>query len=94
MPRQRKKHGGAFKTKVVLSALRGDKTMSEISSIYGVHSTQISQWKKHVLEELPKVLSDRRSVKEKEYDKERAALYEQIGELTMDIKWLKKKVEI
>ena len=57
---QRQRHSGEFKAKVVLEALRGERTMNEIAADYGVHPLQITQWKKVELEALPQLLSRRR----------------------------------
>lgn len=50
MPRKRRLFDGAFKAKVTLEAIRGLKTVSELASIYKVHPTQITLWKKQLLE--------------------------------------------
>jgi putative transposase len=94
MGTQRKKYDGAFKTRVVLAALKGDRTMSELASEYSVHANQITDWRKQMVEGLPKLLGDRRRKEERDWEDERQALHEQIGELTMDLKWLKKKFGI
>ncbi len=49
----RKKYDATLKAKIALEAVKGEKTIAEISSEYGVHSTQIAHWKKQLLEELP-----------------------------------------
>ena len=49
-----------------LEAVKGEKTMSQLSSEYGVHSNQIGQWKKHLLEELPSLFSDKRKKAERD----------------------------
>ena len=49
----RRQHRGEFKAKVVLEALRGERTLNEIAADYGVHPLQITQWKKVALEGLP-----------------------------------------
>lgn len=91
MGTQRKKFDGAFKARMVVAALKGDRTMSELASEHGVHANQIAGWRKQALEGLPGMLGDRRRKEEREWEDERQALHEQIGELTMDLKWLKKK---
>ena len=66
MTTRRRQHSGEFKAKVVLEAIRGERTINEIAAEYGVHPIQITQWKKVALEALPKLFSSRRGSKEKE----------------------------
>ena len=54
----RRNHDGAFKARVALEAVKGEKTMAQLSSEYGVHSNQIRQWRQRLLDELPDVFSD------------------------------------
>jgi len=93
MERQRKRYSAELKAKVALEAIKGHKTANEIASEYGVHPTQIAQWKKQALEELPQVFSSRREKGEQAEEELKAALYQQIGQLKMELEWLKKKVE-
>jgi putative transposase len=88
----RRQHSAEFKAKVALEALRGERTINELSAEYGVHPVQITQWKKVALEELPKIFSSRRGAKEKDEEALKAALYQQIGQLKVELDWLKKKV--
>ena len=92
MTMSRRQHSGEFKAKVVLEAIRGERTINEIAAEYGVHPIQITQWKKVALEALPKLFSSRRGSKEKEEEALRDALYQQIGQLKVELDWLKKKV--
>ncbi len=87
----RKKYNAAFEAKVALEAVKGDKTISEISSEYGVHSNQIMKWKQQLLEELPSIFSDKKVKAEKEKEELEAELYRQIGQLKVELEWLKKK---
>ena len=86
----RKNHDSAFKAKVALEAIKGEKTMAQISSEYGVHANQIRQWRQRLLEEMPGVFSDRRQKKEKQNEEMTAELYRQIGQLKVELDWLKK----
>ena len=88
---QRSRYNGAFKAKVAVEAVREQKTLQEIAGKYGVHPAQISKWKKQALEELPKIMSDRRSRAEKSEEELKSSLYEQIGQLKVELDWLKKK---
>ena len=77
MTRSRRQHSGEFKAKVVLEALRGERTINELAAAYGVHPMQITQWKRVALEELPKLLSSRRGTKSKDEEALKAALLEE-----------------
>ena len=65
MAQQRKRYSAELKAKVVLEAIKGHKTAKEIASLYGVHPTQIAQWKKQVLDELPHFFSTHQGQREK-----------------------------
>ena len=90
---QRKRYSAEVKARVALEAIKGQKTTNELASEYGVHPTQIAQWKKQVLEELPQLFSSRREKAEQAEEELKAALYQQIGQLKVELDWLKKKVE-
>jgi transposase-like protein len=88
---QRKQHRADFKAKVALAAMRGDKTMAELASQYSLHPHQITQWKKQALDALPQIFSDRRLKPDREREQHEAELYQQIGQLKVELDWLKKK---
>lgn len=90
----RRNHDAAFKAKVALEAVRGTKTMAQLSSEYGVHPNQIGQWRKRLLEELPGLFSDRRERLKKDDEELVAELYRQIGQLKVELDWLKKKSQV
>ncbi len=90
----RKKHSGTFKSKVVIATLNNNKTINEIGKIYGVHPNQISNWKKIALDGMPTILSDKRSQKERNLEKENKILREKILEQIIEFEWLKKKLKI
>jgi putative transposase len=94
MRKNRKMHEGAFKAKVALEAVKGDKTIAEIGSKFGVHPNQVGQWKKKLLEELPGLFSDKRGRQDKEREELEDELYRQIGQLKVELEWLKKKSEL
>ena len=87
----RKRHDATFKAKVALEAAKGEKTIAQLSSEFGVHANQIRQWKKQLLEELPRLFSDRRRKQEKNEEELQSELYQQIGQLKVELDWLKKK---
>jgi putative transposase len=89
----KKTYSPDFKAKVALELLREEMTISQISSKYEVHPTQINRWRKAVIDGLPELLSDnrKRDAVLKEHEEVVKELYAQIGELTSKLSWLKKK---
>lgn len=92
MPRKRRLFDGAFKAKVALDAVRGLKTVSELAALHKVHPTQITLWKKQLLEGATTVFESSSSKKAAADEPSSAELYEQIGRLKIELDWLKKKV--
>jgi transposase-like protein len=92
MAGKRKQHTAAFKAQVALAALKGDHTINELASQYGVHPTQIHGWKKHLLAGADQVFSNGAKSGAGDAEAEKAELFEQIGRLKMELEWLKKKV--
>jgi len=91
MGKIRKSYSAAFKAKVALEAIKKEKTMSQLSSEYGVHANQINQWRKRLLEELPEIFSKKRQKQEKDSEDLQDELYRQIGQLKVELDWFKKK---
>jgi transposase len=91
MKGKRKQHTAAFKAQVALAALKGDRTVNELASQYGVHPTLLHTWKKQLLAGADQVFSNGKAVTA-DAEAEKAALFEQIGRLKMELEWLKKKV--
>ena len=92
MAGKRKQHTAAFKAQVALAALRGDKTVNELASPYGVHPTLIHTWKKQLLAGADQVFGNGRQAAAADGEAEKAELFEQIGRLKMELEWLKKKL--
>lgn len=90
----RKHHDATYKAKVALEAVKGEKTIAQLSSKYGAHPNQIGQWKKHLLEALPTLFTDKRKKIEKDREDLEGELYKQIGQLKVELDWLKKKSKI
>jgi transposase len=87
----RKNYDAPFKAKVALEAIKGERTLAEIASDYKVHPNQITKWKKLVLTELPNLFSLKRAKEDQEAKELQEELYRQIGQLTVELDWLKKK---
>ncbi|MFW6114077.1 MAG: IS3 family transposase [Actinomycetota bacterium] len=89
---QRRKHPPALKAKVALEAIQGEKTVAELSSHYGVHPSQIKAWKRILSEGMTELFVDRRHARDKEQAELVEELYKQIGQLKVELEWLKKKL--
>jgi transposase len=74
MSQKRRQHSGECKARVALAAIRGEKTVNALASEYGVHPVQISQWKRAVQDEGPRILSSRRGRREQEAEERKATL--------------------
>jgi transposase len=92
MSRNRKRHSAEFKAKVALEAAKDIKTLSELSSQYGVHAAQISQWKKRLLASMSELFN--KHTQSKDQSEKIDELYRQIGQVTVERDWLKKKLQI
>jgi len=86
---KRRNHSPEFKFRTALEAAKEQKTISQLSSEFNLHPTQIGNWKKHLLED-GKILFQSNGKQELQTVKE-SELYEQIGRLKMELEWLKKK---
>lgn len=91
MSRPRKRHTADFKARVALEAIRGLKTTAQLASEYQVHPTQISQWKRQVLDHLPEVFGHEARRAERSAEDLTGPLYQEIGRLKMELDWLKKR---
>jgi transposase-like protein len=88
----KKRYSAAFKAKVALEAIKGQRTISEIASEYEVHPAQVSQWKRQLRDGLEDVFTDpRRSGRSEEKEKDK--LYQEIGRQKIELDWLKKKLQ-
>ena len=90
MTRKRRIFGAAFKAKVALAAVRNDKTTAQLASEFQVHTSQVTAWKKQLLEQAAGLFEDGR-LRRDEAGANEQQLYEQIGRLKMEVEWLKKK---
>ena len=90
----RRGHDGSFKAKVALEAFKGEKTLAQLSSEFRVHANQIGQWRKQLLKELPNLFSDRRRKQDRDQEDLVSELYRQIGQLKVELDWLKKKSQM
>lgn len=89
---KRRVHGAAFKAKVVLEALKEQRTVNELAGVYGVHPSQVNQWKRQAVEGLVEVFSNGRARAEQSQEQLQQRLYEEIGRLKVELDWLKKRL--
>lgn len=94
MGNMRKKYTADEKAKIALEALSGRFTQAELSSKYGVHNTQISTWKKLLKSNISDVFKDKRKRDSESQQALVDELYRQIGQLKVELDWLKKKSEL
>lgn len=89
----RKRYTPQFKANVVREILREEKSISQLSAEYGVHATQLRKWKRVALEKLPDLFITAHKTEEElaRLQKEQEQLYAEIGKLTTQLNWLKKK---
>jgi transposase len=82
-----------FKANVALEAIKGEKTMAQLSSEFGVHVNQIRRWRKHLLEELPAIFVDKRKKTVKKIEEPETELYRQICQLKVALGGLQNNIK-
>ena len=88
---KRRRYDSKFKAKVAVEAIRNQQTISQIASSYGIHPNQVTLWKKQLLCGVADVFTDPRKKAETDepsFDE----LYRQIGQLKVELEWLKKNL--
>ena len=89
--RQRRNFSAEMKSRIALEAIKGQRTIQEIASHYGVHPNQVTNWKRQAIEGMAAVFADRRSWPDTSEEALKAELYQQIGQLQVELDWLKKR---
>lgn len=90
---RRRRFSPKFKAKVALEAIRGLRMVNEIAQEYGVHPNQVSKWKRELIQHSPQLFSNS-STSGGLAERERERLYREIGQLQVELSWLKKKSEL
>lgn len=88
----KKPRTAAFKKKIAIEALREDNTIEEIAKEHSLHRVQVCKWKKELLDGAESIFAIK-GKKKSNQDDEKAALERKVGQLTIEIDWLKKKLE-
>jgi transposase len=91
MGKSRKRYSAEFKTKVVMEVLKGLKTINEIGVYYEVHPRQISRWLKEFKEKANEIFKKQPDIESLKLKQEKEMLQRKLGEVTMDVDYLKKK---
>ena len=89
----RKQYSPTLKAKIVLEVLRENKTLAELAAEHQIHPNLINKWKQSAISELP-TLFERGTVKDEKaetLERKIDELYQEIGKLTTQVNWLKKK---
>ena len=89
--KMRRNYTAKYKAQVALSAIREEKTLSELSSEFGIHSNQIVRWKKELLNRAEEIFGREADKRSQDAETREAELFRQIGQLKVELDWLKKK---
>ena len=91
MPRTRQNHPPSLKAKVAIEAIQAQKTTTRIAQMFGVHPTPVGGWKRQALAGLPDVFGNGREQIRQQADAEKDELDRQIGQLKVELDFLKKR---
>ena len=92
MGKSRRKFSKAFKAKVALEAIQGERSINELAQTHDVHPTQILAWKKLALDQLPELFIDGRGQPPRGDSELTKQLYQEIGRMKVELDFLKKKL--
>ena len=88
---KRRSFSADLKAKVAIEAIKGQRTISEIAARYNVHPNLVTLWKKALLAHAPEAFADSRARDRLADEELKAQLYQQIGQLKVELDWVKKK---
>ena len=90
-PMKRRRFSKEFKAKVALEAIKGQRTANELAQEFGVHVSLINTWKKQLLESAADIFAGEKNRDAERMEIERDQLYRKVGQLQVEVDWLKKK---
>jgi putative transposase len=90
----RKRYDSRLKAQVALEALKNQQTIAQIASEYEVHPNLVTQWKQRLLAEIPDIFSSKQQKNKQDSEALQNELYRQIGQLKVELDWLKKNLEL
>lgn len=91
MKAKRRRHDSAFKARVALEAIKEEKTIHQIAKENEVHPTQVTEWKRMLMENISDVFEGGKRAGKEDFEKERQRLHSKIGQLTVEVDFLEKK---
>lgn len=94
MSRKRRQHGCDFKAQVALAALKEEQTIQQLAKRFAIHTSQIQEWKRRLLEGARDVFASAQEKTAARDEPSLAELYEEIGRLKVQLEWLKKKAAL
>ena len=89
---QRRQYSGKEKARVAIQAIEGHRTVNQIAAEHKIHPTLVTRWKAEAVERMPQILSDGRGPSRAAQERREGRMLQQIGQLTMDVEFLKKKL--
>ena len=87
---KRRNYSKELKSKAALAAVKGNQTVNETASEFGIHTSLVNRWKKEAAEALPLVFGNNPAKQTKETGIKRDRLYQKAGQLRAELDWLKK----
>ena len=92
MSTKRIRHTARFKFQIAIEAIKTDKTINQLAGEHQLHPSQISQWKRQLLEQGSDIFATTPTKRQRAQNDRESSLYEQIGRLNIELDWLKKKL--
>ena len=92
MARERRRFSAAIKARLALEAIKASRTIADLAGEHQVHPNQITQWKKQLLDSAETIFSDARTTEKKDQEELLSRLYQQIGQMKVELDFLQKKL--